>query len=45
MRMDASIPTHASQWARVLAEVKQMALGGKEPAAIARRLREADAQL
>jgi DNA repair exonuclease SbcCD nuclease subunit len=35
----------AAEWARVLAEVKQMALGGEDPAAIARRLREAQTLL
>src|SRR5262249_34326769 len=38
---DARYAPNAAQWARVLAEVKQMALGGEEPAAIARRLRDA----
>jgi DNA repair protein SbcD/Mre11 len=42
---DARYAPNAAQWARVLAEVKQMALGGEEPAAIARRLREAHGQL
>jgi DNA repair protein SbcD/Mre11 len=35
----------APQWARVVAELKLMALGGDEPAAIAERLRAARAQL
>jgi DNA repair exonuclease SbcCD nuclease subunit len=42
---DARYLPQASRWARVLAQVKQMALGGEDPAAIAQRLREARAEL
>jgi DNA repair exonuclease SbcCD nuclease subunit len=42
---DARYLPQASRWARVLAQVKQMALGGEDPAAITRRLREARAEL
>ncbi|MEO7000585.1 MAG: exonuclease SbcCD subunit D [Ktedonobacterales bacterium] len=42
---DARYAANAPQWAKVLAEIKQMALGSEEPAAIARRLREARAEL
>ena len=40
---DARYLPNAPQWAAVLADLKQMALGGEDPAAIARRLREARA--
>ncbi len=36
---------NAAQWAQVLGQIKQMALGGEDPAAIARRLREAQSLL
>jgi DNA repair exonuclease SbcCD nuclease subunit len=42
---DARYLPQASRWARVLAQVKQMALGGEDPAAITQRLREARAEL
>jgi hypothetical protein len=42
---DARYLAVAPAWARVLADLKQMALANDEPAAIARRLREARAQL
>jgi hypothetical protein len=42
---DARYAPEASRWARVLAELKQMALAGEDPAGIAQRLREAHAQL
>lgn len=42
---DARYQPNAPRWALVLAELKQMALGSEEPASIARRLREARAQL
>ncbi len=42
---DARYLANAPAWARVLADLKQMALGNDEPAAIARRLREARTQL
>ncbi len=38
---DARYLPEASRWAATLAELKQMALGGEEPAAIASKLREA----
>jgi hypothetical protein len=38
---DGRYQGNASQWARVLAELKQMALGSEEPANITQRLREA----
>jgi DNA repair protein SbcD/Mre11 len=42
---DARYLLQASRWARALAQVKQMALGGEDPAAITQRLREARAEL
>jgi DNA repair exonuclease SbcCD nuclease subunit len=42
---DARYLPQASRWGRVLAQVKQMALGGEDPAAITQRLREARAEL
>jgi DNA repair exonuclease SbcCD nuclease subunit len=42
---DARYLPQASRWARVLAQVKQMALGGEDSAAITQRLREARADL
>ncbi len=42
---DGRYQANAPQWARVLAELKQMALGDEKPADIARRLREARAEL
>jgi exonuclease SbcD len=42
---DARYLPNAPQWARVLAEVKQMALNGEDPASIARSLREAHSLL
>jgi exonuclease SbcD len=42
---DARYLPNAPHWAQVLAEIKQMALGGEEPAAIAGKLREARARL
>jgi DNA repair exonuclease SbcCD nuclease subunit len=42
---DARYLPEASRWAATLAELKQMALGGEEPAAIAAKLREARARL
>jgi DNA repair protein SbcD/Mre11 len=42
---DGRYQANASQWAHVLAELKQMALGGDEPAHITQRLREALASL
>src|SRR5262249_22223976 len=42
---DARYLPQASRWARVLAQVKQMALAGEDPAAITQRLREARAEL
>jgi DNA repair protein SbcD/Mre11 len=42
---DARYLPEASRWAAVLAELKQMALGDEEPAAVAARLREARARL
>jgi predicted phosphodiesterase len=42
---DARYAPEASRWARLLAELKQMALAGEDPAGIALRLREAQAQL
>jgi DNA repair exonuclease SbcCD nuclease subunit len=42
---DARYLPEASRWATTLAELKQMALGGEEPAAIAAKLREARARL
>lgn len=42
---DARFLPQAGRWAQVLAEMKQMALNGEEPAAIAQRLREARALL
>lgn len=45
MARDARFQPHAARWAYVLAELKQMALGGEEASAIAERLRTARAQL
>jgi DNA repair exonuclease SbcCD nuclease subunit len=45
MARDARYQARAPAWAHVLAEMKQMALAGEEPAAIAQRLRTARAQL
>jgi DNA repair exonuclease SbcCD nuclease subunit len=45
MARDARYQARAPAWAHVLAEMKQMALGGEEPAAIAQRLRTARDQL
>lgn len=45
MNRDARYQPNALHWARVLAEIKQMALSGEEPATIARRLRDARATL
>jgi DNA repair protein SbcD/Mre11 len=42
---DARYLPNAPQWARLLAEVKQMALTGDDPASIACRLRDARTQL
>jgi len=42
---DARYLPNAPQWANVLADLKQMALSGEDPAAIARKLREARALL
>jgi DNA repair protein SbcD/Mre11 len=42
---DARYLPEASRWAAALAELKQMALGGEEPAAIATRLRETRTRL
>jgi DNA repair protein SbcD/Mre11 len=42
---DARYAPDAATWATTLAEIKQMALGGEEPAAIVARLREAQARL
>lgn len=42
---DARYLPEASRWATTLAELKQMALGGEEPAAIATKLREARERL
>jgi DNA repair exonuclease SbcCD nuclease subunit len=45
MARDARYQARAPAWAHLLAEMKQMALAGEEPAAIAQRLRTARAQL
>ncbi len=45
MARDARFQLRAARWAQVLAEMKQMALGGEEPAAISQRLRTARADL
>jgi exonuclease SbcD len=42
---DARYLPEAGRWATILAELKQMALGGEEPPAITARLREARARL
>jgi exonuclease SbcD len=42
---DVRFQPNAAQWAQVLGQIKQMALGGEDPAAIARRLREAQSLL
>jgi exonuclease SbcD len=42
---DARYQPSAAQWARVLSEVKTMALGSEDPASIVRRLREAREEL
>ncbi len=42
---DARYLPNATRWSHVLAEVKQMALGGDDPATIALRLRDARAEL
>jgi DNA repair exonuclease SbcCD nuclease subunit len=42
---DARYQPDAPRWAAMLAELKQMALSGEEPSAIATRLREAHARL
>jgi DNA repair exonuclease SbcCD nuclease subunit len=42
---DARYAPDAATWATTLAEIKQMALGGEEPAAIVARLREAHTRL
>ncbi|MBF6592291.1 MAG: exonuclease SbcCD subunit D [Ktedonobacterales bacterium] len=43
MARDARYQPNAARWAQVLAEVKQMALGGEDPASIAHLLRTARA--
>jgi DNA repair exonuclease SbcCD nuclease subunit len=45
MARDARFQPQAQRWAQVLAELKQMALGGEEPTAIAGRVRAARAQI
>jgi hypothetical protein len=42
---DGRYQKNAPEWARLLAELKQMALGAEEPAQIALRLRETRAKL
>jgi DNA repair protein SbcD/Mre11 len=42
---DARYTAQAPQWAKVLSDLKTMALAGDEPSGIARRLREARAEL
>jgi exonuclease SbcD len=45
LRRDARFVPEAGRWAVMLAELKQMALGGEEPAEIAAKLREARTRL
>ncbi|HEV8192278.1 MAG TPA: hypothetical protein VGP82_12490, partial [Ktedonobacterales bacterium] len=42
---DARYQPNAAQWAKVLAHLKHMALGGEQPASIAQQLREERARL
>jgi DNA repair exonuclease SbcCD nuclease subunit len=42
---DARYLANAPRWAKLLAEMKQMALGGEDPASIAGKLRDARAEL